>query len=122
LILAGGWIEALQFATEIAIKYKNDEVIIRIGEQRATLENLIMLLREFSSEEDYSLLADELQSLYDEFDNITYNYQFIEPSHDNDNMLTTIKGKRSVEVSPEALQVIADKVKDIRTKIVESNL
>jgi hypothetical protein len=121
LILAGGWIEALHFACEIAVKHKNAEVIARIGEQRTTLENLIMLLREYP-EEDYSLLADDLQALYDEFGNINYSYEFREPSHDKEAMMTTIKSKRTVEVSEETLQVIAEKVKDIRTKIVESSL
>lgn len=121
LILAGGWIEALHFACEIGVKHKNTEVISRIGEQRTTLENLIRLLREYT-EEDYSLLADELQALYDEFSNINYSYEFKEPSHDKEAMMTTIKSVRIVEVSDETLQIIAEKVKDIRTKIVESSL
>lgn len=122
LILAGGWIEALHFATEIGIKHKNPDVIARIGEQKTTLENLIQLLREYSSQEDYVLLADELQALYDEFGAIEYSYEFKEPAHDAENMTTTIKSKRDVKVSDEALQIIADKVKDIRNKIVESSL
>lgn len=122
LILAGGWIEALHFATEIGVKHKNSDVISRIGEQKTTLENLIQLLREYSSQEDYVLLADELQALYEEFGAIEYSYEFKEPSHDVENMTTTIKSKREVKVSDEALQIIADKVKDIRNKIVESSL
>lgn len=121
LILAGGWIEALHFATEIAVSHKNMDVISRIGEQKTTLENLIMLLREYS-EEDYTLLADELQSLYEEFGSIEYNYEFKEPATDKENMTTTIKSIRTVKVSDETLQTIADKVKDIRNKIVESSL
>lgn len=122
LILAGGWIEALNFATEIAVKHKNADVIARVGEQRTTLENLIMLLREYGAKEDYSLLADELQELYDLFGDIKYDYQFKEPSHDVENMTTTIKSIRKVEVSADALQAIADKVKEIRNNLVESSL
>jgi len=121
LILAGGWIEALHFACEIAVKHKNTDVIARIGDQKTTLENLVMLLREYS-EEDYTLLADELQALFEEFVNIKYEYTPEEPIHDAPNMTTTLRGKKVVEVSDEVLQVIADKVKDIRTKIVESSL
>jgi hypothetical protein len=121
LILAGGWIEALHFACEIAVQLNNPDVISRIGEQKTTLENLIMLLRDYS-EEDYTLLADELQALYDEFGSINYSYEFKEPAHDKESMTTTIKSKRTVDVSAEALQAIADKVKEIRTKIVESSL
>lgn len=121
LILAGGWIEALHFACEIAVQLNNPDVISRIGEQRTTLENLIMLLREYS-EENYSLLADELQALYDEFESINYSYEFKEPEHSKESMTTIIKSKRTVEVSAETLQTIADKVKEIRTKILESSL
>jgi len=121
LILAGGWIEALHFACEIAVQLNNPDVISRIGEQRTTLENLIMLLREYS-EENYTLLADELQALYDEFESINYSYEFQEPEHSKESMTTIIKSKRTVEVSAETLQTIADKVKEIRTKILESSL
>jgi hypothetical protein len=121
LILAGGWIEALHFACEIAVQLNNPDVISRIGEQRTTLENLIMLLREYS-EENYTLLADELQALYDEFESINYSYEFKEPEHSKESMTTIIKSKRTVEVSAETLQTIADKVKEIRTKILESSL
>lgn len=122
LILAGGWIEALSFATEIAVKHKNEDVIARVAEQKTTLENLIRLLSEYSSIEDYALLADELQSLYELFGDIHYEYRFVEPAHDIENMTTTIKSKREIEVSPESLQAIADKVKEIRNNLVESSL
>ena len=121
LILTGGWLEALHFACEIAIQLNNPDVISRIGEQRTTLENLIMLLHDYS-EEDYTLLADELQALYDEFETINYSYEFKEPEHHKESMTTNIKSKRTVEVSAETLQMIADKVKEIRTKILESSL
>lgn len=122
LILAGGWIEALHFATEIAVKYKNEDVISRIGEQRTTLENLIQLLGTYSSESDYLLLSEELSKLYEIFGGIEISYEFVEPLHDTENLTTTIRSKRSVIISPETLQEIADKVKDIRSKIVESSL
>ncbi len=63
LIIAGGWIEALYFATRVADDIGSEDVIKRIGEQKQTLENLTMLIGEYSNEEEYGELYDQLVDL-----------------------------------------------------------
>ncbi|MCL4856156.1 MAG: hypothetical protein KJZ55_02595, partial [Flavobacteriales bacterium] len=57
LILAGGWIESLYFATNAAKMTNNKEIIKRIGEQKTTISNLIKLLTPYYSKSDYTALV-----------------------------------------------------------------
>ena len=49
LILAGGWIESIYFATSSNELKSNKDIIKRIGEQKTTLNNLIKLLTPYYS-------------------------------------------------------------------------
>lgn len=122
LILTGGWIEALYFATSTLEQKKDQNIINRIGEQKTTLDNLIEMLEQYNNEESYANLIQELQDLYYEFDNVSYSYTYVKPETDEANQLTTIKCKSEVKISDENLKAIAEKIKDIRTKIIESAL
>ena len=121
LILAGGWIEALYFSTNTG-GTNNQAVMNRIGEQKTTLSNLIELIESFGNDESYSSLAEELKDLYRNFENVQFTYTFNKPETDDAKMLTTIKSTTSVSISEADLKAIAEKVKDIRTKIVEASL
>jgi len=122
LILAGGWIEALYFSTNVALEKPNSEIIDRIGQQKATLDNLIQLLEEYGNDESYSNLANELKDLYSEFENVQFNYVFNEPEVVADKNLTVIKSKTTVTLTDENLKAISEKIKNIRQQIVEASL
>lgn len=122
LILTGGWIEALYFAT-FTLEYKKDQNIInRIGEQKTTLDNLIEMLEQYSNEESYANLINELRDLFFEFDNVEYTYTYVKPETDEAKQITTIKCRSDVKITDENLKAIAQKIKNIRTKIIESAL
>ncbi|HLP13786.1 MAG TPA: hypothetical protein VK177_17765 [Flavobacteriales bacterium] len=122
LILAGGWIEALYFSTSVALERPNSDIIDRIGQQKATLDNLIQLLEEYGNDESYSNLANELKDLYSEFENVQTNYVFNEPEVNADKNLTVIKSKTTVTLTDENLKAISEKIKNIRQQIVEASL
>lgn len=122
LILAGGWIEALYFAIEVANDNKNQAIIDRVGEQKTTLGNLIEMLENYNNEESYNTLIEELRDLYTEFENIQFTYSFVKPETDKEHQTTTIKCSNKVTVTDENLAAISEKVKALRTKIVDSTL
>lgn len=122
LILTGGWIEALYFATATLEAKKDQNLINRIGEQKTTLDNLIEMLEQYNNEESYANLITELRDLFFEFDNVEYTYSYVKPETDEAKQLTTIRCKSEVKISDENLQAITEKIKNIRTKIIESAL
>ncbi|MFH2141215.1 MAG: hypothetical protein ABIJ97_02240, partial [Bacteroidota bacterium] len=120
LILAGGWIESLYILVEIADLDKNTEVIIRIGEQKHPLDNLIKILSPFyNNSAEFSELIDMLIDLAYEFDGIDIHYTYEEPTIDVANKLTTINSKSELVMTDQQLKIISEKVSDIRKFIVE---
>jgi DNA-directed RNA polymerase subunit F len=118
LILAGGWIESMHFATEILKTKSSQDVQNRIGEQRTSVNSLIKLLMSFNKPE-YEPLVKELKGLAALFENIEIKYTFIEPTTQVDKKLTIINSKTEVKITPEQIQAISDKVASIRKTIVD---
>jgi hypothetical protein len=122
LILAGGWIEALYFATKVAADNKSPEVITRIGEQKQTLDNLIMLIGQCTESEDGGEeileLHDNLIDLQSSFDGINYTYVYEKPINHPEKKLTVVNCKSEVTISDQQLQEITDRIKEIRNQIV----
>lgn len=118
LILAGGWIESLYFATNAAKMTNNKEIIKRIGEQKTTVSNLIKLLTPYYSQSDYTALVDNLIELDELFSKIEIVYTYVKPTVDAKNKTTTINSTTDVNITPEQLNAITEKVNKIRTELI----
>lgn len=118
LILTGGWVESLYFATTIFQKTKDQEIANRIGEQKTGLKTILELLEDFNADGTYTELITDLKGLQVEFDKITFNYQYIEPVTMADKFQTNIKSKSSVQIDEKVLNSIVTKVAAIRNKLI----
>lgn len=118
LILTGGWIESLYFAVTVYEKNADQEIANRIGEQKTALKTIIDLLEDFNVEGTYTQLISDLKDLKTDFDQIKFNYQYIEPVTITDKSLTHIKSKSSVQIDEEILDSIVAKVKSIRNGLI----
>ena len=118
LVLAGGWLEAMYFATKSATETNDPRVIERIGDQKNALESLIKMLGQYGNDEEYSDLAYELEDLYEIFKSIKYTYEYVPPTHDEGNKVTTINCKHNVELADADLATIIEKIESIRNEIV----
>lgn len=118
LILAGGWIESMHFALET---YKanptNNEIAVRIGEQKTTSAGLLKLLRECEKEEFKDLIV-LMEALDAEYQKVVINYTFADPVHNEGAKTTTINGTTNVQISPELLASMLEKVTAVRNYIV----
>jgi hypothetical protein len=120
LILAGGWVESLYLLTTIAKSSSNRETINRIGEQKHPLDNLIEVLSPlYYKSKEYTVLIDNLIDLAYEFDGIIYSYSYKEPIIDEENKLTYINSQSRVIMSEYHLDIISQKIEDIRNLIIE---
>jgi hypothetical protein len=118
LILAGGWLESVHFATNVAKTSKNPEIIRRIGEQKSTLENLIKLLTPHYSKPEYAEFIDGLMDLSNVFEGVEFSYTYEKPVTEADKKLTTITSKSEVKISDEQLEQITKKIGDLRNKLI----
>ncbi|MCB0401684.1 MAG: hypothetical protein KDD41_06340 [Flavobacteriales bacterium] len=118
LILAGGWVESLYFATNAAEMTGNKEVIRRVGEQKTTLNNLIKLLTPYYSKPDFTALVDRLMELNDIYEKVEITYTYVKPTTDAEKKMTTINSTTEVNIDDELLKAISEKVVEIRNEII----
>lgn len=117
LILTGGWIESLYFATRVVLSDKNPDIVARIGQQKGSLRSLIGLLSKNADTKSYNGLLAELSDLYLVFNAIKTVYTFNEPHHDIPNKTTTVSCHSTVHVTDEQLTAISRKIENIRKRI-----
>lgn len=118
LILAGGWIESLYFATNAAEMTDNKDIIKRVAEQKTTLYNLIKLLTPYYSKPEFTTLVDNLMELDEIYQGVESNYTFVKPTVDAATKTTTINSTTQVNISGDQLKAISEKVMKIRIDII----
>jgi len=118
LILTGGWIESLYFATASYPYKSSQEIANRIGEQRSSLLNIIELLELHNTEDYYTELIGMLKDLKVDFDLIEYSYKYVKPKTNIEEGITHVKSKTSVVIKEDVMASIIAKVKEIRENII----
>jgi hypothetical protein len=118
LVLAGGWIESLYFTTGIYKAKPSEELKRRIAEQKLSLSNLVKLMSPYASQPEYTKFIDGLKELSKIYESIELKYTYEKPTTDAAKKITTINSKTDVTITPEQLESITQKVKDIRTQII----
>jgi len=118
LILTGGWIESLYFAAMSYEDTKSQQVADRIGEQKTALKTIVELLEDYNADEFYTNLINDLKDLQTDFNQIEFNYTYVEPMHDASKHMTVIKSKSSVKMEGDVLNNIIAKVKSIRNGLI----
>lgn len=119
LVLAGGWIESIYIAADAAVSSKNPLLIERLGDQKNPLASLIAMLGQYNNDSDYEDLISDLEDLHGIFEGIKYTYEYIPSKTDESKKETVIKSKHTVEIADGDLEAIIEKIKSIRTEIVE---
>jgi len=122
LLLTGGWVEALHILCQVAEKNPdNQELIERIGEQKITLES-IMLLLSFYSDSDPNIreLTEKMTQLQTIFENIQITQTYAESTLEEVNGIVTITNKStsSINITNEDVKKISATTAQIRDFIV----
>ncbi len=117
LILAGGWVESIYFALNVYKQKPNDNVSVRIGEQKGTAGGIVKVLQDLNKPE-YADLIKLFQDLDAEYQKVEIKYTFAEPTHDEANKVTTINGKTEVKITADELTALDNKVTAIRNYII----
>ncbi|MBL4655786.1 MAG: hypothetical protein JKY33_08190 [Bacteroidia bacterium] len=118
LVLTGGWLEGLYLSAKIVELHPLQPIITRIGEQKKSLGNLILLLKQFEAEKQIPDLIISLEELQKEFDNVEIKETYAPPTTDPNTGVTTINSKSEVIISKESLETIIKKIETIRNDII----
>lgn len=120
LILTGGWLEALYITCELAQKHKSDKLNEKIGEQKIVLDQLMLLLSNFKSEDNIAHLSNELEELHKIYNQIEITYVYKESTMEEINGILTIvdRSESKVNITQEQIAEITRITKKLRDKIV----
>jgi len=120
LMVSGVWIEGMYFATQVAKETKNEFLAEYIGEQKITLNNLMLILKNYERDEDFAKLIKEFELIKNEFDKVKITYEMGEPQAvDKDGMLTIVQQETSiVDITDDVLDSIINVTEKVRNRLL----
>jgi hypothetical protein len=118
MIMAGGWIEGLYIATQIAAHTNNNPGLVnRVAEQKLSLNDLVGLVSTYpSSDPGVQSVLSQLKKIQDAYAPITVEAK-TKISTDSTKNTTTIGGNEKVLMTPEQLKNITDVTATVRNQI-----
>lgn len=112
LVVAGGWLESIYIAINLA-KYKADSPVVeRLADQKYTLENLIEFLKKHESDPNVTAVKQDFESILAEFNKIAE--QEAKPLKAKDPKATTLTGGKQLVITEAVYNTITDKIKSVR--------
>jgi len=123
LLLAGGWLEALHICSQVySLNPGNVELRERIGEQKIIMENIMLLLSFYGSEDqNMQKLKNQMSELQKVFDEVTISYVYQESTYEVVDGILMIhdNSSSSIEVTEENINNIARHTASIRNQVIE---
>jgi len=114
MVVAGGWIESLYIATNLAKYEPNSPVVERLADQKYTLDNLIEFLKKYEKENvDVASVVKQFTELQAEFNKIGEKdaVAAVTPADKNKKVLG---GGKELVISADQYKAIVDKIRTIR--------
>lgn len=116
LLLSGGWLEALHITCELSSKDPSNKVLQdTIGEQQIILEQIILLLKFYESDQNMASLLKDMNNLQAAFEKIKITTVYKAPTSEVINGVVVVKDNSSTTVEITAADVI--NIKNITTEI-----
>jgi len=118
LMVTGVWIEGMYLATQVVKENPDTTLAQYIGEQKIILNDLLLILRNYERDAQFSELIKDLEQIKIEFDKVKISYQLGEPKAvEQDGMLMIVQQESSiVEINQDVLSNIVEITARIRNK------
>lgn len=121
LVVAGGWIESIFIATNLAKYEANSPVIERLADQKYTLENLIEFLKKHETDVNVAAVRADFEGILDEFNKITEKDAAAAKGKDNkDNKAMTLTGGKQLVMTEAVYNTIKEKIKTVRNSYTQT--
>lgn len=121
LVVAGGWLESIYIAINLAKFEPNSPVIERLADQKYTLENLLEFLKKHEADPNVAAVKKDFESLLTEFNKI--GEQDAKPTKEEkvtDNK-KTLEGGKQLVITEEVYNAITDKIRSVRNSYTLTN-
>jgi len=111
LVVAGGWIESLYIATNLAKFESKSPVIERLADQKYTLDNLMEFLKKYESDANVASVISQFTELQSEFNKIGEKDA---TSTSQSKSKHVLGGGKELDITADQYKSIVEKVKAIR--------
>lgn len=120
LMVIGVWVEGLYLATQVAREKPHPDLAERIGEQKIILEKLILIVKNFAKDKQFTNLLNEMNLLNGLYKDIEIAIIPGEPEPKEENgMLVFIQNEKSVvKITDEQLQSIIKTTGEVRNRLI----
>jgi len=121
LLLSGGWLEALHITCELSVKDPSNKVLQdTIGEQQIILEQIILLLKFYESDQNMASLLKDMNNLQAAFEKIKITTVYKAPTSEVINGVVVVKDNSTttVDITPADVTNIKNITNEIRNKII----
>jgi len=119
LVITAGWVEGLYLSTAIAAEENNpsDELMIRIADQKLSLQNLIELVKAYNTNNQIDEIVADLTAIDQAFSGVTHTKS---PAGDpvSTGGVTVIGGRTETQISKTDLIEITRVISEIRTRYI----
>ena len=118
-IMAGGWIEGLYIATQIASHSSgNGELLNRVAEQKLSLNELSALIDTYPEDAGIQGIKNKLKKLKDAYSDVGIKDSKMKVSTDTTSNTSTLGGEEKVLMTPEQFKNIAIVTAMVRNEII----
>jgi len=120
LMITGVWIEGLYLATQVTLKSKNKEIQNRVGEQKVSLDNLMMILKLYEKDNNFAALIKEFEKIRTVFQPVTITVETGEPTTEEvDGSLMIVQHDiQHVNMPDGHMANIIKVIKEVRNKVI----
>ena len=121
LLLTGGWLEAMQITCQVAVSNpKNKDLRETIGAQKIILEQIVLLLSFYKTDENMASLLKDMEALKSTFDKINITYTYKESTMQVIDGVAVIKDNSSttIDITDQDIAAIKEMTNTIRNKII----
>lgn len=121
MILTAGWLEGLHLATSISMASDNPKLDERIGEQKISLDQLLLIVETFKNDKNMQLLGADLRKLKDVYDRIEITYTYQESTMVEVNGVLVVKDNSTskVNITKEQIKEISGILEQTRNRLVK---
>ncbi len=121
-IVAGAWVEGIYITSRVIEQTNDAELINRLGEQKDIVNILQIILKNYSkSDTNFQALVAKIEAVMEAYEGVRITTELGAPiTKEVDGMLVIEQNEIShVEITPEQVTDIIEKIKDTRAFIVE---
>jgi hypothetical protein len=120
LMITGVWVEGLYLATQVTLKSKNEEIKNRVGEQKVSLENLMLILKLYEKDDNFAALIKEFEKIKAVYEPVTITVEKGEPTTEEvDGSLMIVQHDIQHVTMPEGhMAKIIQVIKEVRNKVI----